>query len=306
MENKNVSRGDRIGTLVAEAMAAILICAAGCEPRGGFSYVDEGPEAECESARPMPAETASRRSVADIMERIRRERAMEKAPVAPPGLPQPDPVRPVPKYRPPASPEAEWAASLKREWKYIVIHHSATETGSAAEFHRIHTARGWDGLGYDFVIGNGKGSGDGEIEVGYRWKQQLRGAHAGAAEYNEHGIGIVLVGNFNETRPTEHQMESLRHLLRFLMDYCGIPAHNVLGHNEIKITDCPGRNFDMKALRAAIAGYGPSSLHASDLSRGTRCPAAALRTAGRTSAAQHPGGTPASKTVRIGGGAMMP
>ncbi len=289
------------------AIAALLIYSAGCEPRGGVSYVEEGPEAECEYARPAAAKATSGQNVAEIMERVRRERFRDSASAKARDAQIPAPLlQPEPKYRPGISPEAAWAVRLTREWKYIVVHHSATDTGNAAEFHKTHAARGWDGLGYDFVIGNGMGSGDGEIEVGYRWKQQLRGAHAGVAEYNEHGIGIVLVGNFNETRPTDRQMESLRRLIRFLMDYCGIEAGNVVGHNEIKVTDCPGKNFNMKALRASLGDASPALPGGSDRLERSANTGSDHRYSSRTSATYRSSGVPASKTVRVGGGAMIP
>ena len=71
-----------------------------------------------------------------------------------------------------------WRVTLRRKWTDIVIHHSATRSGSAQSFHEYHQSRGWDGLGYDFVIGNGHGSRDGQVEAGYRWREQKRGAHA--------------------------------------------------------------------------------------------------------------------------------
>ena len=43
-----------------------------------------------------------------------------------------------------------------RQWRYVVLHHSATDSGSAAEFDKLHRRRGWDELGYHFVITNGK------------------------------------------------------------------------------------------------------------------------------------------------------
>ncbi|MCW8128983.1 MAG: N-acetylmuramoyl-L-alanine amidase [Planctomycetota bacterium] len=149
---------------------------------------------------------------------------------------------------------AGWDVKLARDWRYIVIHHSASPTGSAASFDRAHKARGWDGLGYDFVIGNGQGSGDGQVEVGYRWSQQLRGAHAGNIDYNEHGIGICLVGNFEFERPTAKQMESLRNLVRFLQSKTGIPAASIIGHDHVpgKDTQCPGRLFNMAGFRASM------------------------------------------------------
>jgi len=143
---------------------------------------------------------------------------------------------------------AAWRpAGPERPWRFVVIHHSATATGSAGEFDRMHRAKGWDELGYHFVIGNGTGSGDGEVEVGGRWPVQKHGAHTKVAnhpEYNDLGIGICLVGNFDVTRPTEAQMQSLMRLVRFLRDRYDIPRGRMYGHGQLKATDCPGLKFD--------------------------------------------------------------
>jgi N-acetyl-anhydromuramyl-L-alanine amidase AmpD len=143
---------------------------------------------------------------------------------------------------------AAWRPSgPERPWRFIVIHHSATATGSADEFDRMHRAKGWDELGYHFVIGNGTGSGDGEVEVGGRWPVQKHGAHTKVAnhpEYNDLGIGICLVGNFDVTRPSEAQRQSLVRLVRFLRDRYDIPRGRMYGHGQLKATDCPGRYFD--------------------------------------------------------------
>lgn len=132
-----------------------------------------------------------------------------------------------------------------RHWKHIVLHHSASAHGNALEFHRFHQeARGWDGLAYHFVIGNGHGSRDGEIEVGYRWSDQTHGAHAGNTEYNQYGIGICLVGDFEASDPTPAQRESLRALLRWLMRTCTIPATEIVRHKDVREgTECPGKRF---------------------------------------------------------------
>ena len=57
-----------------------------------------------------------------------------------------------------------------RDWKYIIIHHGASVSGSATEFDKYHREkRGWEnGLRYHFVIGNENGTPDGEIEIGNR------------------------------------------------------------------------------------------------------------------------------------------
>ena len=148
-----------------------------------------------------------------------------------------------------ASPDPAWRVRLDRQWRYIVIHHSGTRTGSAKAFDQYHReVNGWDGLGYHFVIGNGTGSGDGQVEVGGRWVRQKTGAHAGRAVngsnlMNETGVGICLVGDFESTEPTRRQMAAMRRLLGFLGSYCGIGADRVLLHRDIRDTACPGERF---------------------------------------------------------------
>ena len=132
-----------------------------------------------------------------------------------------------------------------RKWNFVVIHHSASNSGNAASFGKQHREiNGWSrGLGYDFVIGNGHGSDDGQIEVGPRWVKQIDGAHAGVKKYNRFGIGICLVGNFDNTRPTKKQMSSLISLIKFFQERYNIPSENVILHKHVKTTACPGSHF---------------------------------------------------------------
>ncbi len=133
------------------------------------------------------------------------------------------------------------------KWRYIIIHHSGTDKGSALTFDRYHNLRGFTrGLGYHFVIDNGtKGKFDGQIEVSPRWLKQQDGAHCQASGMNTKGIGISLVGNFNYGGPTEKQMESLVYLVNRLRRYYNIPKSNIMGHGDVlgARTDCPGKNF---------------------------------------------------------------
>lgn len=143
-----------------------------------------------------------------------------------------------------------------RRWKYIVIHHSATSSGNAEKFDKMHRQRGWEsGLGYDFVIGNGNGSNNGEIEIGTRWIKQIDGAHAGSKEYNKYGIGICLVGNFQEERPTYSQITSLIALINYLQDRYRIPSENIILHRHIKNTECPGEKFPFFEVLSNIRAY---------------------------------------------------
>src|SRR5436853_603790 len=134
----------------------------------------------------------------------------------------------------------DWAPRVAaRPWQWIVIHHSASPTGSMAVFDKEHKAKGWDGVGYHFVIGNGTQSGDGQIEVTPRWPIQKWGAHAKTLDnrFNEYGVGICLVGNFDVERPTPAQVKSLTRLVAYLMQTYHVSPQNVLGHRDTKPTD---------------------------------------------------------------------
>ncbi|MHC4563843.1 MAG: peptidoglycan recognition protein family protein [Planctomycetota bacterium] len=139
-----------------------------------------------------------------------------------------------------------WASPGRRTWKYIVIHHSATPGGNAAEFDRDHRRRGWDELGYHFVITNGHGGRDGTVEVGPRWRKGKWGAHCGGTpdnEYNEHGIGVCLVGDFSRDLPSRAQRASLGKLVGFLAETYRIEPDRIITHRDAPNanTQCPGR-----------------------------------------------------------------
>lgn len=144
-----------------------------------------------------------------------------------------------------------------KPWEYIVIHHSATTKGNAARFDYYHREkRKWEhGLAYHFVIGNGSFSGDGEVEVGDRWKKQIHGAHTANADCNRVAIGICLVGDFENTDiPTENQIESLVRLIQYLSRKYNIPSSNILQHKQVhqKCTACPGKNFPFAEVKTRL------------------------------------------------------
>jgi hypothetical protein len=186
--------------------------------------------------------------------------------VAPRPAPQPLPLyaaapppAPAPTWHPRSTPSdsvpAAWIPRTRaNQWTWIIVHHSDSDYGSAAIIDKWHRDRGFDELGYHFVIGNGTNSGDGQIEVGPRWSKQKWGAHDNALDnrYNEHGIGICLVGDFNKTRPTAAQRRSLTRLILYLMRTYEITPDHVLGHGETKDTQCPGRYLRAAELRATI------------------------------------------------------
>ncbi|MBL9085701.1 MAG: N-acetylmuramoyl-L-alanine amidase, partial [Planctomycetia bacterium] len=166
----------------------------------------------------------------------------------------------------PAGPRVPWSAASDpdlpalpagvgvadaRPWTAIVVHHSATRRGSVALFDTQHRAKGWGGVGYAFVIGNGTDTGDGEIEVTFRWREQRDGVHAKG--WDDVSIGICLVGNYEETPPTPAQREALVRLVRHLRRRFSIPAERVVAHQKLNPTACPGRLFPMQDVVAASA-----------------------------------------------------
>ncbi len=180
------------------------------------------------------------------------------------------PVKPPPAVvqqrpsQPPVSGEAAWMPSggISNRWKYVVIHHSANNRDTPEKIRDWHVrGRGWDELGYHFVIGNGVAYGDGQIYVGNRWKKQMHGAHCKTPgnEYNDHGIGICLIGDFQSSRPTQRQLASLAKLISYLTRKTGIPESRIKTHGGITHkTACPGRNFSLAPVLKQVSQYRAS------------------------------------------------
>ncbi|MEZ6064454.1 MAG: peptidoglycan recognition family protein [Planctomycetaceae bacterium] len=153
----------------------------------------------------------------------------------------------------------------ERGWKFVIVHHSATKTGSVESIDRAHRqrrdARGnpWRGIGYHFVIGNGQGMDDGEVRPTFRWTEQASGAHAGIGNFNEYGVGICLIGNFEDAPPTEKQLAAVRKLIMELRTEYGINRDAVLSHRDVRATACPGEHLNLDAIAGPEQVIMPTS-----------------------------------------------
>jgi hypothetical protein len=144
-------------------------------------------------------------------------------------------------------------------WQFIVVHNSGTRQGNAAAFDYYHRRfkRMQNGLAYHFVIGNGTSSGNGQIEVGDRWRRQINGGHVHSDYLNNIALVICLVGDFNRDQPTRAQLECCEELVRYLRQRCGkIDSSHypiVKPHREVNpprwATDCPGNVFPYSWFR---------------------------------------------------------
>ncbi len=146
----------------------------------------------------------------------------------------------------------------RRRWQFIVVHNSGTRQGNARvfDYYHRHVRRMQNGLAYHFVIGNGTSTGNGQIEVGDRWRRQINGGHVHSDYLNNISLGICLVGDFNRDQPTRAQLESCEELIRYLRQRCGkVAGHDIVvrPHREMNPprwpTDCPGDVFPYSWFR---------------------------------------------------------
>jgi hypothetical protein len=150
------------------------------------------------------------------------------------------------------------APVAQARWQYIVVHNSGTRQGNAAVFDYYHrrVRRMQNGLAYHFVIGNGTSTGNGQIEVGDRWRRQINGGHVHSDYLNNIALGICLVGDFNRDQPRRAQLDSCEELIRYLRQRCGKVGNHypiVKPHREMNPprwpTDCPGDVFPYSWFR---------------------------------------------------------
>ncbi len=116
----------------------------------------------------------------------------------------------------------------------IILHHSAG-SGDVESIHADHLLRGWWGIGYHYYIRK-----DGTIWRGR--PEQWVGSHAGSKnDYNKHSIGICFEGNFETEQMTDAQVEAGRELIADIESRYTIKE--ILGHDQVAATGCPGTNF---------------------------------------------------------------
>jgi hypothetical protein len=153
--------------------------------------------------------------------------------------------------------EIAYPSKADRPWRFIVLHHSAAQEGCYDQIDREHRkVLGFDGCGYHFVIGNGTGSGDGQIEVAMRWNNQKQGVHCRNAkthDADEYGIGICLVGDFDQQPPTPRQVAAAQALVAYLSQRYKITPSRVTTHAHLAATPtvCPGKYFPAKSVATA-------------------------------------------------------
>ena len=138
----------------------------------------------------------------------------------------------------------------------IVVHHSASDWGTVNDIRGWHLERGWDDVGYHYVITNGRDGPayeytrehDGRVQKG----REVADVGAHARGKNDDSIGVCLIGNGQHTRL---QYVHLLWLLRWLAGEHNVTLDGIAGHYELdaRKPDCP--SFPMRLVRAALAAY---------------------------------------------------
>lgn len=128
----------------------------------------------------------------------------------------------------------------------IILHCAATPEGKdfkASDIRKWHKDRGWEDIGYHFVIDL-----DGTVENGRN--EEMVGAHTSG--YNNNSIGICYVGGVakdgktaKDTR-TDAQKKSMYELVNKLLTKYKLKIENVYCHNSFTTAKaCPSFKLDV-------------------------------------------------------------
>lgn len=146
----------------------------------------------------------------------------------------------------PMHPTRKYRRRGLKEIKRIVLHHSATDTGTPEAFARYHVEKlGWPGIAYTYVVGR-----DGTV---YRCQEDSTISYH-AAGANKDSLGVCMVGNFDNYEPSMQQLRAAMDLLQWLCGKYGLGIKAVIGHREVPGTkkSCPGKRINMDKLRALL------------------------------------------------------
>jgi hypothetical protein len=149
--------------------------------------------------------------------------------------------------------ELRWPQQYSKEVKLLAVHHTALKVRGDARsglermraLYEYHAqSRGWGDIGYHYVIDE-----KGAIYEGHAGGDYVVGGHAYCN--NVGSIGVALMGNFDEEKPAQKQMQSLQWLLAELakkydidvtqrIRFHGKDLMPIAGHRELVATACPG------------------------------------------------------------------
>jgi len=165
-----------------------------------------------------------------------------------------------------------------RDWKGVILHHSATKDnpeaydwGAIRKYH-INT-KGWNEIGYHFGLELEKR----KVEFLKGRSLSLKGAHTKG--FNETHIGICVLGNWDLKPPPSTILFFLESFIRELQRVFKFSQDEVLGHWETflrlgkaktkeeawRIKTCPGKLFPLGEVRKFLLPKPPNSRNSVEL-----------------------------------------
>ncbi|MFC1599522.1 N-acetylmuramoyl-L-alanine amidase [Patescibacteria group bacterium] len=167
-----------------------------------------------------------------------------------------------------------WPLQYPEEVSKVIIHHTATTkdldnpTKAIRDIYYYHAvAKGWGDIGYNYIIDT-----NGIVYEGRFGGDSVVGAHAGPG--NRGSIGIAVLGNFNEGQISTKAKQSLENLISeksklYGIDpkgnsyFRGVKQQNIMGHDDIMNTSCPGENLDklLPSIRNNVAKLNGSKIY---------------------------------------------
>ncbi|WP_375002784.1 SpoIID/LytB domain-containing protein [Aeromicrobium sp. CTD01-1L150] len=137
------------------------------------------------------------------------------------------------------------------------IHHTAGSNtysqGQAAgilrSYQSYHQSLGWCDIGYNFLVDRWGRIYEGRVGG---MTKMVRGAHAGTNGANTYTVGVAMMGTFTNVQPPLATRAAVADLVAWRFSLAGVPARGthtldgksvqrIIGHRDVKATECPGR-----------------------------------------------------------------
>ena len=140
----------------------------------------------------------------------------------------------------------------------VVVHHTAGSNSYAAADSKAIVrstqayhmkSRGWCDIGYNFLVDK-----YGQIFEGRRGgvDRAVRAAHSGNLTVNTYTMGVSMMGNYGEVRPSAALKAAMVKLIGWRLgtnfvkakgtySIGGLTLNRIAGHRNVVSTECPGR-----------------------------------------------------------------
>jgi hypothetical protein len=154
---------------------------------------------------------------------------------------------------------------------HMVVHHSASDNDSndfaavVRAYYSFHVnSNGWADIGYNWLVDPNGVIYQGRVST-QSGNPDVIGAHASGN--NSNTMGICVIGNYNNTVPSDNARISLHEMLAWkasdraidpltssVKSGSGSPLPHIGGHRDYGSTDCPGNSFypQLPSVRIAV------------------------------------------------------